>query len=100
MPGEAVGAELDTDVETTDEGEPIITVTASRSGEAIEDLPVAVSVLEGPALERQLQQSSDILRALDFTVPGLNLSAGGRSQCLARVRGRVPAFQINGVPAN
>jgi iron complex outermembrane receptor protein len=78
----------------------VITVTASRSGEAIEDLPVAVTVLDEAALARQLQQSGDILRALDFTVPGLNLSTGGRSQCLTRVRGRVPAFQINGVPAN
>ncbi|WP_205504690.1 TonB-dependent receptor domain-containing protein [Sphingomonas arenae] len=78
----------------------VITVTASRSGEAVEELPVAVTVLDEAAIQRQLQTSSDILRALDFTVPGLNLSTGGRSQCLTRVRGRVPAFQINGVPAN
>lgn len=82
------------------QGDQEIVVTASRSGEAIEDLPVAVTILDGADLQRQLQTSSDILRALDFTVPGLNLSAGGRSQCLTRVRGRVPAFQINGVPAN
>lgn len=80
--------------------EQLITVTASRSGEAIEDLPVAVTIVDEAALQRQLQGSGDVLRALDFTVPGLNLSSGGRSQCLTRVRGRVPAFQLNGVPAN
>lgn len=77
-----------------------IVVTASRSGAPVEELPVAVTVLDEEALADQLSRSGDILRALDFTVPGLNLSAGGRSQCLTRVRGRVPAFQINGVPAN
>lgn len=77
-----------------------VVVTASRSGAPVEELPVAVTVLDGRALADQLSRSGDILRALDFTVPGLNLSSGGRSQCLTRVRGRVPAFQINGVPAN
>jgi len=77
-----------------------ITVTASRTGAEIADLPVAVSVLDAASLDNQLRQSTDILRALDFTVPGLNLAAGGRSQCSTRVRGRVPAFQLNGVPAN
>ena len=77
-----------------------VVVTASRSGAPVEELPVAVTVLNEADLAEQLTRSGDILRALDFTVPGLNLSAGGRSQCLTRVRGRVPAFQINGVPAN
>jgi iron complex outermembrane receptor protein len=77
-----------------------ITVTASRTGQETSELPVAVTVLDADTIANQLSQSTDILRALDFTVPGLNLSAGGRSQCLTRVRGRVPAFQLNGVPAN
>ena len=87
-------------VSASSQDDQVITVTASRSGEAVETLPVAVSILDEEAIQRQLQTSGDILRALDFTVPGLNLSTGGRSQCLTRVRGRVPAFQINGVPAN
>lgn len=77
-----------------------IVVTASRSGAPVEELPVAVTVLDEQTLADQLSRSGDILRALDFTVPGLNLSTGDRSQCSTRVRGRVPAFQINGVPAN
>ena len=77
-----------------------ITVTASRTGADIRDLPIAVSVLDTETLERQFAQSTDILRALDVTVPGLNLSTGGRSQCLTTIRGRTPSFQLNGVPAN
>lgn len=79
---------------------PEITVTASRTGAAIETLPVAVTVLDSATLENQFQRSTDLLRALDFTVPGLNLSTGGRGQCQTRIRGRVPQFQLNGVPAN
>jgi iron complex outermembrane recepter protein len=95
---QAIAAEAATDAELATDG--TITVTASRTGAEIAELPVAVSVLDDAALANQLRQSTDILRALDFTVPGLNLAAGGRSQCLTRVRGRVPAFQLNGVPAN
>lgn len=72
----AVAAEITSEIAVEEVGQPedqVITVTASRSGEAIEDLPVAVTVLEEAALQRQLQTSSDILRALDFTVPGTPL---------------------------
>jgi iron complex outermembrane receptor protein len=78
----------------------MITVTASRTGADITDLPIAVSIIDNEALTQQLRLSTDILRALDVTVPGLNLSAGGRSQCLTTIRGRTPSFQLNGVPAN
>jgi iron complex outermembrane recepter protein len=77
-----------------------ITVTASRTGADIRDLPIAVSVVDAEAIGRQLGQSTDILRLLDVTVPGLNLSTGGRSQCQATIRGRTPNFMLNGVPAN
>jgi iron complex outermembrane receptor protein len=95
-PGAAAEAVLDDAGAAAD----TITVTASRTGEDIAEIPVSVSLLDQETLDRQFRQSTDVLRALDFVVPGLNLSAGGRSQCLTRVRGRVPAFQLNGVPAN
>lgn len=75
-------------------------VTAARSAEAIREIPTAVSVVDEEEFRRQLALTGDVLRALDVTVPGLNLSAGGRSQCLTTIRGRTPSFQINGVPAN
>ena len=90
----ALATDADADLDAT------ITVTASRTGADIRDLPIAVSVLDAETLERQFGQSTDILRALDVTVPGLNLSTGGRSQCLTTIRGRTPSFQLNGVPAN
>jgi iron complex outermembrane receptor protein len=77
-----------------------VVVTASRSAEAIREIPTAVSVVSEDTLREQLALSGDILRAIDVTVPGLNLSSGGRSQCLTNIRGRTPSFQINGVPAN
>lgn len=90
----ALAEDADADMDAT------ITVTASRTGADIRDLPIAVSVLDTETLQRQFSQSTDILRALDVTVPGLNLSTGGRSQCLTTIRGRTPSFQLNGVPAN
>jgi iron complex outermembrane receptor protein len=101
LPAEAAPVSGDSEaVASTPDASPAIVITASRSGEALETIPVAATVVDETELGQQLQQSGDILRTLDFTVPGLNLSADGRSQCLTRVRGRVPAFQLNGVPAN
>lgn len=77
-----------------------VTVTAARTSRALAEIPTAVSVLDEESLSRQTGLSTDLLRALDVTVPGLNVSAGGRSQCLTNIRGRTPSFQIDGVPAN
>jgi iron complex outermembrane receptor protein len=77
-----------------------VTVTAARTSRSLAEIPTAVSVLDESSLTRQTGLSTDLLRALDVTVPGLNVSAGGRSQCLTNIRGRTPSFQINGVPAN
>jgi iron complex outermembrane recepter protein len=77
-----------------------MTVTGSRLSSAVADIPTAISVLDSAALTQQFGLSTDLLRALDVRVPGLNVSAGGRSQCLTNIRGRTPSFQINGVPAN
>jgi len=99
--GGAASAALAAEAETPDLApEGTITVTGSRTGQETSELPVAVTVLDAETIANQLSQSTDILRALDFTVPGLNIGSGTRSQCQARVRGRVPAFQLNGVPAN
>jgi iron complex outermembrane recepter protein len=77
-----------------------VTVTGSRLSSAVADIPTAISVLDSDAISQQFGLSTDLLRALDVRVPGLNVSAGGRSQCLTNIRGRTPSFQINGVPAN
>ena len=77
-----------------------ITVTGSRTGQQIREVITPVSVLDQETLAEQLRLSQNILKVLDTTVPGLNVSTGGRSGCLTKIRGRTANFQINGVPAN
>lgn len=78
-----------------------IIVTATRSGSALESLPVSVSVVDEEALAEQLRQNRNILSALEFTVPGLsNQPPESRSSCGSQIRGRNASFQINGVPLN
>lgn len=74
-----------------------LVVTASRSGATVEELPVSVTVVGQDQLTRQLDLSTNIMRALEFTVPGLAPQQGGRVNC-PRIRGRLTAVQVNGVP--
>lgn len=78
-----------------------IIVTATRSGTAIEDLPISVSVVEVEELNEQLRQDRNLLTALEATVPGLNIQESEvRGSCSTQIRGRNVSFQINGVPIN
>lgn len=78
-----------------------IVVTASRTGTALQDLPVSVSVVGEEDLQAQLVQNRNILGALESSVPGLSVSnTEDRGSCLSTLRGRTPSFQINGVPVN
>jgi iron complex outermembrane recepter protein len=88
------------DAASVSEGDPII-VTATRSGTALENLPISVSVVSEEDLQEQLRQNRNILNALEFTVPGLSIQAPeDRSSCGGQIRGRSASFQINGVPVN
>jgi iron complex outermembrane receptor protein len=91
--GAAVGAQAQ--VSSGEVGE--LVVTASRTGSTVEQLPVSVSVTPQAEVARQLEFSPNIMRALEFTVPGLAPQQGGRVNC-TRIRGRLAAIQINGVP--
>lgn len=77
-----------------------IVVTASRTGSPIEDLPVSVSVIDEEALAKQLAFSTNIMRSLEFAIPGLSPQQDGRSNCTPNIRGRATSIQINGVPVN
>lgn len=72
-------------------------VTASRTGAAVEELPISVSIATEVELHAQLDHSTNIMRALELTVPGLAPQQGGRLNC-PKIRGRLTAVQINGVP--
>jgi iron complex outermembrane receptor protein len=65
------------------------------------DVTTSISVLDEKALAEQFSISTDVLDALNVTVPGLNVSQGfGRIGCNMNVRGRAANFQINGIPVN
>ncbi|MFA9199933.1 MAG: TonB-dependent receptor [Cypionkella sp.] len=101
-PSAALAQEASTfppDADGTDSG--LIVVTATRSGSAIENLPISVSVMNEEDLSQQLQQNRNILLGLEFAVPGLSVQAPeNRSSCGTQLRGRNAAFLINGVPVN
>ncbi|WP_373487506.1 TonB-dependent receptor [Blastomonas sp.] len=86
-------------VQPTDQTE--IVVTATRSGSAIEQLPISVSVVDEEAVNAQLRQNRNILSGLEFIVPGLSVQDSEvRGSCSSAIRGRAASFQINGVPVN
>ncbi len=84
----------------TKDGEDII-VTATRSNSPIEQLPISVSIASAEEINAQVRQNRNVLTGLEAIVPGLNIQPSeARGSCLARVRGRAVAFQLNGVPVN
>lgn len=86
--------------QTADQDVSII-VTATRSGTAIENLPISISIVEEEELQEQLHQNRNALSALEFTVPGLSIQQPEtRSSCGSQIRGRNASFQVNGVPVN
>lgn len=80
-------------------GEDII-VTASRGGTPLEELPISVTVIDEEELDRQLDYSTNILRAVEYAAPGLNPQGDGRVGCSVGIRGRQTSIQINGIPVN
>ena len=75
-----------------------IIVTATRTGTPVEQLPVSVSVIDDEELAQQLDYSTNILRAVEFAVPGLSPQGEGRSACNVNIRGRQTSLQVNGIP--
>lgn len=77
-----------------------IIVTATRSGTALEDLATSVSVVGLEELSRQLDYDTNIMRALEFSVPGIAPQREARGNCSPNIRGRQTSIQINGIPVN
>lgn len=78
-----------------------VTVTGSRTQKHISDVATSVSVVSEAELQEQFSISTDVLDALNATVPGLNVSQSfKRIGCNMNVRGRPASFQINGIPVN
>ena len=49
-------------------------------------------------LSEQLSFSTNIIRAIEFAVPGLSPQGEGRSSCNLNIRGRQTSVQVNGIP--
>ena len=77
-----------------------IVVTATRSGTALADLATSVSVVSEEELSEQLDYNTNIMRALEFTIPGLAPQRETRGNCSPNIRGRATSIQINGIPVN
>lgn len=79
-----------------------ITVTGSRTGASLRDITTSVSIVDEESLATQFALASNVLQMLDVAVPGLNVGTRDVRQagCSSTLRGRVPSFQINGIPVN
>lgn len=77
-----------------------VTVTGSRVRKQLKDVTTSISVVDERELAQQFQVNTDVLAALNVTVPGLNVSRGDRIGCGMNIRGRAANFQINGIPVN
>ena len=81
------------------EGQDIV-VTATRSGALAIDLATSVSAVSEQQLSRQLDFDTNIMRALELSIPGLAPQRESRSNCTPNIRGRQTSIQINGTPVN
>lgn len=77
-----------------------IIVTATRSGTALVDLATSVSVVSEEELSEQLDYNTNIMRALEFAIPGMAPQRETRANCSPNIRGRQTSIQINGIPVN
>ena len=80
------------DQETTQvEDDGSIVVTASRTGTDITELPVSASVVSEEELAEQLDYDTNVMRALEFAIPGLTPQREARGNCSPNIRGRTTA---------
>lgn len=93
-------AHAQTEAPGAGQGEGAIVVTASRTGADIAELPISVSVVGEEELAEQLDYSTNIMRVLEFAVPGLSPQRDARANCSSNIRGRATALLFNGIPVN
>jgi outer membrane receptor protein involved in Fe transport len=69
----------------------VIVVTATRSGSAIEELPLSISVVSEAEVQDQLRQNRNILTGLEFVLPGLSVQD---RETLGSCSGRYGALRL------
>lgn len=75
-----------------------IVVTASRTEEAVTNVPRSVTVIDREEIEQQTRLSRNLTDILGFTVPGLSPSNQNINLFGQNLRGRNAAVLIDGVP--
>lgn len=75
-----------------------IVVLGSRLPTNVDDMPVSVTIISEPELQKQLAVTSDMGAILGSLVPGMSTSSQSPANFHQTLRGRPPVFLIDGVP--
>lgn len=76
-----------------------VTVTGSRVGQTVADVPTSISIVSERDLADQFSRGSNLFEALDGLVPGIvSASREKRATGCITMRGRNPSIQLNGIP--
>ncbi|MBW4643284.1 MAG: TonB-dependent receptor [Goleter apudmare HA4340-LM2] len=84
---------------TAETDEPIeLVVTATRTGEEVQNIPRSVTVITREQLQQQTTVNRDLQSILSNTVPGLGASSDSQQSFAQTLRGRPPLVLVDGVP--
>jgi iron complex outermembrane receptor protein len=76
-----------------------VTVTGSRVGQTVSDVPTSISIVSEKDLADQFARGGNLFEALDGLVPGIvSASREKRATGCVTMRGRNPSIQLNGIP--
>lgn len=75
-----------------------VTVSASRTGQAIDDAPQTVVILDRQAIDQQLLLSSNSSDVLSNLLPSYTPSRGKMTGSGETLRGRTPLVLLDGIP--
>lgn len=95
-----VSPSAETDVVTTSEDAIQVVVTATRTEEELLNVPRSVTAIEREQIEEQTNIARDVRDIISRFVPGFSPPTQIRNANASNLRGREPAFLINGVPLN
>ncbi|WP_066382047.1 TonB-dependent receptor domain-containing protein [Anabaena sp. CA = ATCC 33047] len=90
QPTEQPTAETDESIE--------LVVTATRTGEELQNIPRSVTVITREQLDQQTKVNRDLQGILSNSVPGLGASSDSQQSFAQTLRGRPPLVLVDGVP--
>ncbi|UKO96922.1 TonB-dependent receptor domain-containing protein [Nostoc sp. UHCC 0870] len=75
-----------------------LVVTATRTGEELQNIPRSVTVITREQLDQQTKVNRDLQSILSNSVPGLGASSDSQQSFAQTLRGRPPLVLVDGVP--